>query len=88
MNTVPSTLPESARTGRYDGGNGRSSDGLMFLHFFHTEAAGGVVLLAAALAALLAANSPWAAWHHESVGDAARGRPGGSPASSSRRECG
>jgi Na+:H+ antiporter, NhaA family len=37
---------------------------LAFLHFFHTEAAGGVVLLVAALAALIAANSPWAAWYH------------------------
>lgn len=35
-----------------------------FLHFFHTEAAGGVVLLVAALAALIAANSPWAGWYH------------------------
>ena len=35
-----------------------------FLHFFHTEAAGGVVLLVAAVAALVAANSPWAGWYH------------------------
>jgi NhaA family Na+:H+ antiporter len=34
-----------------------------FLHFFHTEAAGGVVLLVAAVAALLAANSPLAGWY-------------------------
>lgn len=34
-----------------------------FLHFFHTEAAGGVVLLVAAVAALIAANSPLAAWY-------------------------
>lgn len=34
-----------------------------FLHFFHTESAGGVVLLVAAVAALIAANSPLAAWY-------------------------
>jgi len=42
----------------------RQRSGQPFLHFFHTEAAGGVVLLVAAVAALLAANSPWAEWYH------------------------